>query len=199
MVRQENRQKKQNIIEEAAYALLEKNGYAGMSMLTVAKSARASNETLYRWYGDKLGLFKAMVERNATEVKHLLDAAIDGDASPMQTLEKLGPLLLALLTSDKAIALNRAAAADATGTLGAALSASGRETIAPLIQRTLENCKQQGFLGDISPTEATELYVRLLIGDLQIRRVIGAIPALKKSEIKYRAQSAFKMFNQLAM
>ena len=39
-------------IEQVAFDLLDKRGAAGLSMRAVAKAARASNETLYRWYGD---------------------------------------------------------------------------------------------------------------------------------------------------
>ncbi len=197
MVRPENREKKQIAIEDAAYSLIETKGYAGMSMLAVAKSAKASNETLYRWYGDKIGLFKAMVVRNAAEVKQLLDAAIEGEADPMRTLQKLGPTLLQLLTGDRAIALNRAAAADATGELGKALAAAGRQTIAPLIAKTLEHCQQKGLCTTMEPAEAADLYIRLLIGDMQIRRVTGAMPAPTKTQINERAQSAIEMFIKL--
>ncbi|WP_237352646.1 TetR family transcriptional regulator [Rhizobium leguminosarum] len=44
-------------------------------MLDIAKAAKASNETLYRWYGDKNGLFQTMVESNARATKTALDAA----------------------------------------------------------------------------------------------------------------------------
>lgn len=49
-----------------------------------ARQARASNETLYSWYGDKQGLFKALVTRNAAKVKALLEAELSSerDAPP---------------------------------------------------------------------------------------------------------------------
>ena len=51
-------------IEQAAYELIDEFGYDGISMLKIAKRAKASNETLYKWYGDKKGLFSALVETN---------------------------------------------------------------------------------------------------------------------------------------
>ncbi|MEO1160725.1 MAG: hypothetical protein AAFW74_09765 [Pseudomonadota bacterium] len=38
--------------------------------------------------------------------------------------------------------------------------------------------------------EAVGLYLNLLVGDLQIRRVLGAVPVLKQSEIDHRAAGA---------
>ncbi len=71
------------------------------------------------------------------------------------------------------MALNQAAAADPTGELGAAISEAGRETVAPLIRKTIEKAGEEGVLSFRGSQQATELYISLLVGDLQIRRVIG--------------------------
>ena len=60
-MRADTRARRQAQIEEVAYRLLQIRGYAATSMLAVAREASASNETLYRWYGDKNGLFTSMV------------------------------------------------------------------------------------------------------------------------------------------
>jgi AcrR family transcriptional regulator len=99
LMRDENRAARQEKIEEAAYAVLEAKGYAGTSMLAIARAARASNETLYNWYGDKTGLFKALVVRNAEEVRTLLLEGLDSEESPLDILRALGPRLLELLLS----------------------------------------------------------------------------------------------------
>lgn len=176
-MRDDTRSIRQDQIEQAAYEVLESKGYAGASMLAIAKQARASNETLYNWYGDKQGLFRALVARNAEEVKQLLSEELAADHDPMTTLGLLGPKLLALLTGPRAVALNRAAAADPSGELGAAISQTGRETILPLIEEVLDSARKRGQMSFDSPPEAADLYLSLLVGDLQIRRVIGRAPA----------------------
>lgn len=176
-MREENRSLRQQQIETAAYALLEEKGYAGTSMLAIARKARASNETLYNWYGDKQGLFKALVTRNAAEVKSLLEQELAAEENPLATLARFGPKLLELLLGDRAIALNRAAAADPTGELGAVISEAGRETVLPLLVEVLEEAKRRGDLSFDHPEEPAALYMNLLVGDLQIRRVIGRVPA----------------------
>lgn len=177
-------------IEEAAYALIDEKGYDNISMLAIAKRAKASNETLYRWYGDKKGLFQAMVIRNADEVYASLVEDLDRQRDPMQILEDISLKLLRLLTSDRAIALNRAAAADASGELGIALSKVGRERVLPLISKVLGQIKDQGTFSDLSLDEVTRLYMSLLIGDLQIRRAIGVMPAPNETELKTTTRKA---------
>jgi AcrR family transcriptional regulator len=193
-MRDENKLSRQDKIEQAAYAVLEAKGYAGASMLAIAKAARASNETLYNWYGDKTGLFRALVLRNAEQVRLQLEAGLSGDQRPLEVLQALGPLLLALLVSPRAVQLNRAAAADPTGELGSVISERGREAIAPLIGQVLERARAEGDLQFESTGEAVVLYLNLLVGDLQIRRVIGREPPMDGTAINRRAGQAFRQF-----
>ena len=175
-------------IAEAAYALLAEKGYGGLSMLAVARRARASNETLYRWYGDKTGLFRALIARNAAQIATALDrGAADAD-DPLDILRDLGPRLLTMLLSDRAVALNRAAAADATDSLGAVLAEAGRGAILPRIQSLFTRLAASGVVR--SPEEAAAVYVDLLIGDLQIRRATGAMAAPTSADIEIRARRA---------
>ncbi|WP_422373286.1 TetR/AcrR family transcriptional regulator [Hoeflea sp.] len=193
-MREDTRAARQAQIEQAAYEVLEEKGYAATSMLAIARRARASNETLYNWYGDKTGLFRALVVRNADAVRHMLEAALAQDAPPLSTLEALGPELLALLTSSRAVQLNRAAAADPTGDLGALLSERGRDAVAPLIGAVLERARAAGLVDYETTGEAVGLYLDLLVGDLQIRRVIGRAPQPDEAAIAERARRALDRF-----
>lgn len=196
-MRQENKSLRQTQIETAAYALLEQKGYAGTSMQAIARKARASNETLYNWYGDKNGLFKALVARNAAEVKALLEEELVTGQDPIATLGRLGPKLLTLLLGDRAIALNRAAAADPSGELGAAISMAGRESVLPLIVAVLERAKSDKKLVFDQADEAAGLYMNLLVGDLQIRRVIGRVPAPDPAFCNTRSGLALSRLSRL--
>ncbi|MEM8970760.1 MAG: TetR/AcrR family transcriptional regulator [Pseudomonadota bacterium] len=175
-------------IEDAAFRILLEKGYAATSMLSVAQAAGASNETLYRWYGDKVGLFKALVERNALSISAPLSAAIEAGAPPSKVLQKIGPKLLALLTGDRAVALNRAAAADAdqTGVLGATLAKSGRNSVKPLFVQLFS-----ASVGRVEAEAVAETYLSLLIGETQTHRVTGARKLLRRTEIDLRAAHAW--------
>lgn len=196
-MREEKRSQRQQQIEEAAYKVLEAQGYAGTSMQRIAKQARASNETLYSWYGDKQGLFQALVARNAEEVKTYLEAELLNNREGLEILACLGPKLLHLLTGDRAVALNRAAAADSSGELGAALSKAGRETVFPLLERVLARARQEGQLKFENAGEAAGLFLDLLIGDLQIRRVIGRLPRPSQAFCNTRSQRAVGLLCKL--
>lgn len=188
------RRQRQQQIEEAAYRVLERKGFAGSTVLAIAREAKASNETLYSWYGDKTGLFRALVTRNAQTVGGALQAAIDTHARPMAALAAIGPQLIAMLTHPRAVALNRAAAADPGGPLTQALFEAGRQTIGPLIARLLIAGRDDGDLQFDDPHAALDLYLDLLIGDLQHRRVIGLIQPLDRAACEARSQRAMRHF-----
>lgn len=196
-MREEKRSLRQQQIEAAAYEVLEAKGYGGTSMQGIAKQARASNETLYNWYGDKQGLFRALVTRNAEEVKSHLEAELQTDHDALSILGTLGPKLLNLLTGDRAVALNRAAAADSSGELGATLSRAGREAVFPLLEQVLLRARQEGHLRFEHSGAAVGLYLDLLIGDQQIRRVIGRLPAPTDEFCKARSQRAVTHLRKL--
>ncbi|MCS6758303.1 MAG: TetR/AcrR family transcriptional regulator C-terminal domain-containing protein [Candidatus Devosia euplotis] len=196
MVKQADRRER---IEVAAYWVLEAVGYGPASMLAIAAAAKSSNETLYKWYGNKQGLFCALVQSNAQQSRQVLEAALQSDSDPVAALRRLGPVLLAAVTGERAIALNRAAAGyvkDAA-TLGPAIAKAGRDAIAPLLGAVIAAAMAIGELAPGDPAEAAEVYINLLIGDLQIRRVIGALPVLPPENVAARAARAQTLFLRL--
>ncbi|MCA2409060.1 TetR/AcrR family transcriptional regulator [Rhizobium leguminosarum bv. viciae 248] len=196
-MREDTKTRRQAEIETAAYELLKERGYRSTSMLDIAKAAKASNETLYRWYGDKNGLFKTMVESNARATKAELNTAIRDDVDPLETLGHVAPILLSMLLGDKAISLNRAAAADESGELGATIAAAGRDSVFPLIEKLIGRGLETAALAAPSAGVAAEWFLSLLIGDLQIRRVNRTLPEPSDEDIRARATAAMRAFRKL--
>ncbi|WP_166417396.1 TetR/AcrR family transcriptional regulator [Cochlodiniinecator piscidefendens] len=193
-MKDETKKNRHEAIRDAAYTILSEKGYDGASMLSIAKAAKASNETLYRWYGNKRGLFERLVRDNTIEIERILNSAITTQDAPVQTLEKFAPVFLAMILGERAILLNRAAAADPTGELGAAISAGGREVIQPLIENIIQAvARDKGG----NAKQLTTWFLGLLVGDLQIKRVIGVMPLPSQKEIDERAQSALNVFFKL--
>ncbi|OWU85658.1 TetR family transcriptional regulator [Oceanicola sp. 22II-s10i] len=197
-MKEQARARRQEQIEAAAYDLLEKKGYDGTTMAAVARQAGASMETLYRWYGDKQGLFRALVTLNTQEVRARLDTALSGGADPEAALRVGGAELLAMLTGARAVALNRAAAADPSGELGRAIAEEGRDLVLPLIAETFAALAATGVLGAMPPARAAELFITLLVADLQIRRVVARIPAPDPDTCRARSEAAMDLVLRLS-
>ena len=178
-------------IEDVAYKMLAERGFTSTSMLEIAKQAHASNETLYQWYGDKLGLFAAMIEANRDAAVQRLRVSIEG-ACLADDLLAFGTALLETILSDRAILLNRAAAADASGQLGRALSVHGRDSVMPHLERRLESAPSPSGFSDHG--DAAECFIALLVGDRQIRRIHGALPEPDLDTCKALAAQAVRRF-----
>ena len=195
----DRREKRRDEILDAATTLLVERGYRDTSMLEVARRASASKETLYAWFGDKHGLFEAVIRRNAATLQTVLARHLEEEAPLDMVLRDFGRALLQLLLGDGAVAINRAAIAEAQADprLARILSRSGREATLPGFVQILEASRAQGLLKFDSAKEAAEDYLGLLLGDLQVRRLLGLAPTPTKAQVEARARRAAAAFQNL--
>jgi AcrR family transcriptional regulator len=198
----ERRDARRDHILDVTLELLARHGYEGTSMHKVAATARTSKETLYAWFGDKAGLFEALVSREAQAMNDQLVAALaaeerGGDAR--EILVRFGTDVLTLLLGSRSLTINRAAiaAASTSPELGRILAAKGRETTRPLVQRHLTDEHRAGRLSIPDPDEAFEILMGLLVRDLQVRLLIGAATAPTAKEFTRRAEVAVDAFLRL--
>ena len=193
------RAQRRHEIMDVAIEVLAERGYRDASMLEVASRASASKETLYAWFGDKRGLFEAVIQRNAEAVQAVLARHLEGDAPTEAVLVEFGRALLDLLLGDRAVAINRAAISEARADprLAQILASTGRDATLPSFIRFLELRRERGALRLETPSEAAEDYLGLLLGDTQVRRLLGLVAAPEKAEIEARAARAAKNFMQL--
>lgn len=187
-------------ILEAAFALLIERGYDGTSMLAIAERARASKESLYAWFGDKKGLFAALILHQAATMNQVLTSALaDRDAEPALVLERFGVDFLRLLLGPRAVAINRAAVSDAatTGEFGRLLVAKGRKTTGGLVIRYLELQRAAGRLAYTDVERTFEVLLGLLLRDWQIRLLVGEMAPPSEEAIRARAGEAVALFLEL--
>lgn len=193
---EDKQEEKRQRIAEAALALLAEKGYRSTSMLQIAKRASVSNQTLYAWYGNKQGLFRSLIESNGEHVQGMLSRALTEQDDPLQTLAALGPLLLGFTTSESAIIVNRAAITDAgeTGILGEAIESAARGEIVALTSSLMRRLiESRVFASETDPDDATETYISLLFGEVQIRQARGQLGPLDEAEISRRAERALAL------
>lgn len=169
---------------DAALAVLVEEGVERLTMLAVARRAGASKETLYSWFGNRDGLLRALIERNADGSAERVAAALgsatpatDGgdDTEPRAVLTDYATGLLRLLTNPASVALNRAAMTDPD--LAALLLAGGRHRVGPIVESFLADQAAAGRLTlAVTPAEAFELLYGLVVRDTQIRVLLGEDP-----------------------
>lgn len=188
------REERRRRVIDAAYAELLEHGYDKVTMLGVASRAGASKETLYSWFGNREGLFAALITDNADASAQRVNVALTADTAPRDTLISYSTGLLSLLTSDRSIALNRAAMTSPE--LARILLSSGRHRVGPLVEGYLAKLSADGFLAIDDPADAFTLLYGLVIRDTQIRVLLGEPPP-SKAQITDRAQGAVARFLEL--
>ena len=112
-------------ILDIAVDILAERGYRDTTMLAVAQRAAASKETLYAWFGDKLGLFEAVVRRNVARTRVKVNEYPDN--VPVESvLTDFGRVLAAVLLDEQAVAIDRGCRC--RGALGALVGRKRHET-----------------------------------------------------------------------
>ena len=198
-MKEPDRAQRRDAILDAAAAILQERGYRGTTMLEVACRVSASKETLYAWFGNKSGLFQAVIRRNADTVRTVLEGHLDANAPVEEALVDVGRALADLLLGDSAVAINRAAISEARSepVLARILMETGREATLPFFVQYLEQCRDRNLLDFDEPWEAAETFLGLLLGDMQIRRLLGVVDAPEIGDIEERAKRAAIKFLRL--
>lgn len=170
---------------DAAFAELVAAGYEGVTMLGIARRAGASKETLYAWFGNRQGLFAALIRDQAEQANERVTAALAAGGDAPSTLRGFAEGLLALLTGERSLALNRAAMTSPE--LARTLLEQGRHRTGPLVERYLAQ------LGIADPPDAFQLLYGLVMRDTQIRCLLGE-PAPSPADLRAQAASAVDRF-----
>ncbi|MEZ5503987.1 MAG: TetR/AcrR family transcriptional regulator [Halioglobus sp.] len=149
------------------FRVLLRVGYRKFSMNAVARSARASKETLYRHFGDKAGLLHAALTRNATLIGPLLSEGLLPTMSPAERLFRLALNYLRACYLPDALALQRIAYADGKSGLGPIFA---DEVTEHAIDYIVAEFAQMGFP---TPREDAEVFLGMIQGKLHEKILLG--------------------------
>lgn len=157
----------------AVLDVLKREGAAGLSTAALAAEARCSKATLYALFGSRDGILRALILEQSRSVNQMLDKELAGGEDAGATLVKAGAALLDLLTGEASLAINRAAMNDATGELGRLLLEQGRGRTAPIFADLIRKLQTSGGLGRGDGEAVFLAFYGLLVGDRQIRMLLG--------------------------
>lgn len=107
------RQAKRAVILDAAGRLFFSRGFEGVTIEAVAAAAVVSKVTVYSHFGDKLGLFEAVVRHRTSHVADALAAFEAAEAPLPEALNAVGVQLLGFVSRPEVVNLDRMLAAEA--------------------------------------------------------------------------------------
>jgi len=173
----------------------------GFSMAKVARRAKCSKETLYNWFGDRDGLLTATVQWQASRVVMPVMQAEGLSREAFENgLTEFAMSWLTVITGDVSIALNRAAVSHAGSgktNLGAIVLLNGPFAMAMRLGSIFKIGQSAGLISYKDEREVFKTFFGLVVGDVQIRALLGDAIKPKKSEIQKSAALAAGQFLRL--
>ncbi|MFC4625375.1 TetR/AcrR family transcriptional regulator [Daeguia caeni] len=186
-----------NVLEQALRLLVE-GGDRALTTASIARAANCSKESLYKWFGDRDGLLTAMVRWQASKVRVVPLARERLDAEALfSSLEHFARDWLLVLSSQTSIALNRLAishAASAKSALGDIVLSNGPVAMAARLKPVLIMGKEAGLLFFDDVDEAFRTFFGLVVGDMQIRLLLGDRLEQTDAKVIRDARRATKQF-----
>lgn len=188
---------RQSEIEAAAAQVLETCGVEGATISAIAKGAQTSNETLYRWYGDKTGLFVRLAQVRMETLAADVKGATDRLNSPIRALRRSAPMILETLFSRGLCALRQAAVADHSGEIGRELDRAWQTKVLPLIEAQMQRALDQKLIDAPSAEVAATWFLALLQGDAEVHLATRARPIPRADEIQAQAGAGVAGFMRM--
>ncbi len=188
--------RQQAVLTAALEALVEQGDR--FTMTEVARRARCSKETLYKWFGDRDGLLTATVQWQAAKVRvPQLDRARIDAGSLRESIEQLARDLLTTIGGTVSVTLNRLAITHAgpdPHELGGIMLEHGPAAIRRRAKSLLEAGRGANLLRFESSEDAYRTLFGLVVRDVQIRLLLGDRLKLAPTQIERDAATATDQF-----
>jgi AcrR family transcriptional regulator len=167
---------KEQAMLEASKKLFFEKGFEATCMDEIAHLAKVSKATLYSYFPNKCELYKKIVEIMCHNLIHDLEGVLEKEHDFSEALLSFGRTFLKAVLSEDGLDLYR-------------LIISGSKKFADLNQEfykwgiaratalLLQFFEKEHILKHLSPKDAVEIFLSLLIGGIQARVVLGILPA----------------------
>ena len=171
-------ERRREALQAAAQDVFLEHGYAGASIDEVVRRTGGSKASLYSYFGNKDGLFGAMVELACADFLRnvAIPTRIEGDLE--KTLNAFGLRFFALYTDPQRVRLMRAIIAEANRfpLLAQKLYEHGPQRARIQLAAFFAECHEQGALHAPNADYAAIQFITLVKGHCQFRSLFGLSP-----------------------
>jgi AcrR family transcriptional regulator len=180
---------------EAAKAVFVERGYAGASLDEVIRRSGGSRATLYKQFGDKEGLFAAIIADICAEIVAPLANSVSGQ-EPQAVLLAFGRAFMAGLMEPSGLALYRVLVGEAARfpELAEAVYRSGPAVAADQLAKHLRRWMVERRIRLADPDLAARQFLEMIKGDLHFRALLRLEAAPTQAEIEGCLNNAVCLF-----
>lgn len=188
-------QNRRKAMIEAAYSLFIEKGYGSVSVDDIIRVSKGSKSSLYKFFGNKEGILKAVIESLAEEFLREIPLEFPSGGTPREALNRIGVVFADLALSDNAINQHRHAVSHARAfpDLAKLWYESGPKKTMDGFADFLEKETAAGRLRIADPSRAAWFFLGMIIFHDNMRRLV-CLPQSKKSELKELVSEAVEVF-----
>jgi len=169
---------RRDAVVATAASLFVSRGFGGTSFEAIAREANVSPKTIYTWFGGKVGLFAAVMERMGKSFRGGLAEALDPGAEAEKALTEFGRRLLDTITAPEFVGLQRAVIAEAQNLpeIAATFYSVGPARTIEMLASYMESKSIP------QPSRAAETFMCLVGGELVRRTLLSIEPPPTEAE-----------------
>lgn len=185
------------LLIEAAEKVFVELGYGAASVDDIAKRAGMSKKTLYQLFDTKESLFTAVIAARRAALKDMIEAECCGDdQSPDQVLRKFLGQVARFVLARRQSALYRLVIAESQRApeLACAFYREGPSKARLALTQWLEMQNERGILAVAEPDSAASMLFSMVIGEPQMRLLIGDMHEPEEAAIDERVDKAVRLF-----
>ncbi|HEU5359899.1 MAG TPA: TetR/AcrR family transcriptional regulator [Candidatus Deferrimicrobiaceae bacterium] len=188
-------QNRRKAMIEAAYSLFIEKGYGSVSVDDIIRVSKGSKSSLYKFFGNKEGILKAVIESLAEEFLREIHLEFPSGGTPREALNRIGVVFADLALSDIAINQHRHAVSHvkAFPDLAKLWYESGPKRTMDGFANFLERETAAGRLRVADPARAAWFFLGMIIFHDNMRRLV-CLPPSKRSELKKVVSEAVEVF-----
>lgn len=191
--------RRQAFLRAAGDLFIEK-GYGATSLADVVRRSGGSLATLYAFFGNKAGLFKALIADRVGRITGVFDAAGAAERQPEAALAEFGRRMLDLILDPEVIAVQRLVIAESSQfpELASTYFNAGPAAATARLTRYLADQAARGRLRIADPDMAAEHFGGLIRGSLHACTMFGIADAIPDAaERERRVEIGVALFLKL--
>lgn len=187
---------KREAILGAATDLFIERGYDGVSIDAVVQQVGGSKASIYNYFGNKEGLFKAIIENNCQKLLESLQSAEVINLTPRAALTVLGHQFLCVILAPKAIALHRLVVAQSSQfpELGKLYFEAGPARACQALEKYIKQQQRLGKLRKCNAYRAAEQFYSMLDCTHHMQILLDITPPLSDEDTVNLVNDAVNTF-----
>lgn len=188
--------KRRNALIDAAHKLFLERGYGQVSVNDIVAEAGGSLSTLYRHFGNKEGLFQAMIERRSHHLYDALSAESVDELPVEEALQRLGVTLLAKVTDCETLGIYREVVSEnpRQPEIGRIFYDAGPGRVRQALAGYLERQMQAERLPTADPMELAGIFLGSILGELHLIQLLQLQSPPSRAAIESRVSRCVALF-----